>query len=65
MEEKITANADLCICCGEPVPEGRMVCYACETGYTPPPCRPEAGKTKKGLKALLGLIKEKPHGPRN
>lgn len=21
-----------CVCCGRPVPEGRMVCYACEKG---------------------------------
>ncbi len=65
MEEKITANTDLCICCGEPVPEGRMVCYACETGYTPTPVVRKPEKQKNGLKALLGLIKEKPHGPRN
>ena len=27
---------DLCICCGAPVPEGRMICYACESGDTQP-----------------------------
>ena len=21
---------DICVCCGEPVPEGRMVCWKCE-----------------------------------
>ena len=21
---------DRCVCCGEVIPEGRMVCYACE-----------------------------------
>ena len=24
------AVADTCVCCGEPVPEGRMVCPSCE-----------------------------------
>lgn len=23
---------DVCVCCGTPVPEGRQVCRACETG---------------------------------
>lgn len=23
-------NADRCVCCGEPVPEGRQVCPSCE-----------------------------------
>lgn len=22
--------ADICVCCGEPVPEGRMICWRCE-----------------------------------
>ena len=22
----------ICVCCGEPVPEGRMVCWGCEHG---------------------------------
>lgn len=25
-----TDNSDRCVCCGEPVPEGRMVCPTCE-----------------------------------
>lgn len=24
-----------CVCCGEPIPEGRMICWACEHGYWP------------------------------
>lgn len=24
---------DTCVCCGEIVPEGRMVCWGCEMGY--------------------------------
>lgn len=28
-----SANVDTCVCCGEPIPEGRMVCYACEDKY--------------------------------
>lgn len=35
MEAKKENNTDLCVCCGKPVPEGRMVCYACETGSKP------------------------------
>lgn len=23
-------KVDRCICCGEPIPEGRMVCWRCE-----------------------------------
>lgn len=23
---------DTCVCCGEVIPEGRMVCWACENG---------------------------------
>ena len=28
-----SSNVDTCVCCGEIVPEGRMVCYACEDKY--------------------------------
>lgn len=27
-------NEDTCVCCGEPVPEGRQVCWQCEHGRT-------------------------------
>ena len=23
-------SEDICVCCGEPVPEGRMICWNCE-----------------------------------
>ena len=26
---------EFCVCCGAPIPEGRMVCWACEHGYWP------------------------------
>lgn len=26
---------DICVCCGAPVPEGRMVCWQCEHGREP------------------------------
>jgi hypothetical protein len=29
MEETII-NSDTCVCCGDYVPEGRMVCFQCE-----------------------------------
>lgn len=34
MNSKNNTNDDFCVCCGEPVPEGRMVCRSCETGNT-------------------------------
>ena len=36
MNSQSNTYPDLCICCGEPVPEGRMVCYACESGRVKP-----------------------------
>ena len=24
--------SNFCVCCGEEIPEGRMVCYSCEKG---------------------------------
>lgn len=32
METENKVYPDMCICCGEPIPEGRMICYACENG---------------------------------
>lgn len=28
-------DIDRCICCGAPIPEGRMICWQCEHGNTP------------------------------
>ena len=30
MAEERKTDLDVCVCCGNPVPEGRMVCVACE-----------------------------------
>lgn len=30
---------DVCVCCGKPVPEGRMICIACELGISPEPAK--------------------------
>lgn len=59
MEEKaISRYPDICVCCGKPVPEGRMVCYTCETGnQTMAPCGPT--RHAKGIRKILGLKKEK------
>lgn len=43
---------DQCVCCGRPVPEGRMVCFCCENGETHfttdlSPQQPEKKATKK------------------
>lgn len=29
----ILTSGDICVCCGEIVPEGRMVCPTCEVKY--------------------------------
>ena len=64
MRSESQAYCDLCICCGQPVPEGRMVCYACETGgNTVAPSRPE--RPVKGIRKTLGRKKEKRNEPRD
>lgn len=32
MEIESKTYPDMCVCCGAPVPEGRMVCRTCEKG---------------------------------
>ena len=29
-------DVDVCVCCGTPVPEGRMICPKCESGEQTP-----------------------------
>ncbi len=47
---------DVCVCCGAPVPEGRMICPVCEKGeriiVSPKPA-------KKGIRDWFGSKKEK------
>lgn len=31
--DSIIRPADICVCCGAAVPEGRMICWACERKY--------------------------------
>ena len=33
MSDSIIRPADICVCCGAAVPEGRMICWACEHKY--------------------------------
>ena len=41
MKTETQTYPDLCVCCGEPVPEGRMICYACEMeDQAMAPCAP-------------------------
>ena len=55
---------EVCICCGQPVPEGRMVCYACETGGgTVAPSKPE--RPVKDIRKTLCRKKEKRNEPRD
>lgn len=57
MNPKNNTNDDFCVCCGEPVPEGRMVCHSCEAGNTN--IAPQKStKPAKGFKKLFKLIKE-------
>ena len=57
MKSENNTNTDFCVCCGEPVPEGRMVCFSCEsqpienTTHTP-------NKSVLILKKLFGMPKE-------
>ncbi len=53
---------DLCICCGEPVPEGRMVCHACELGIGRANVPKRHKKTANALKALLTRKRGKKDG---
>lgn len=62
MKPENNTNADFCVCCGRPVPEGRMVCPSCELGnFEIAPKKP--AKPAKGVKKLFGLIKGCWNGP--
>lgn len=57
MKPENNTNDDFCVCCGSPIPEGRMVCRSCEVGSTS--IAPQKStKPAKGLKKLFKLIKE-------
>jgi len=61
MEKERTASQypDICVCCGRPVPEGRMVCYTCETGSNAiAPCKP--GISLDGSRRTPCLKEENP-----
>ena len=64
MKTETQTYPDVCICCGEPVPEGSMVCHACETESNiiapSKPIRPQ-----KGIRKILGLKKENIDEPRD
>lgn len=40
---------DTCVCCGEIVPEGRMVCLACELKYEEKPYEQDKMNWCKGV----------------
>lgn len=64
MKSETKSHSDLCVCCGEPVPEGRMVCRSCETGSNMiAPSEPS--RPPKGIRKVFGLIKEKLDEPRD
>ena len=62
MKPENNTNSDFCVCCGEPVPEGRMVCLFCEINPNPitPPTK---AKPVKKLKKLFGFLKERRNEP--
>ena len=40
---------DICVCCGESVPEGRMVCRVCELKYEEKPYEQYSVNWRKGV----------------
>ena len=63
MNQETDMYPDVCVCCGKPVPEGRMVCHACELETTAPaPREPEPFFNK--IKMILGSKKEKKNDQR-
>ena len=62
MKPENNTNADFGVCCGEPVPEGRMVCFSCENqpiqNTTPIP-----DKSALILKKLFGMLKDRKNEP--
>ena len=63
-ERPVTQLTDICVCCGKPVPEGRMVCYACEReSYTEAPAK--SNKLSKVIRRIFGFKKERADDPRN
>jgi len=63
MKLENNTNADFCVCCGEPVPEGRMVCFFCENQPIPN-TTPIPDKSALILKKLFGMSKERKNEPR-
>lgn len=62
MKPENNTNADYCVCCGAPIPEGRMVCLFCE--MNPKPIAPsKQNKPVKKLKKLFGFSKERRNEP--
>ena len=62
MKPENNTNSDFCVCCGKPVPEGRMVCLSCEISppLITPPTKTESAKK---LKELFGFSKERRNEP--
>ena len=57
MKPEHNTNSDLCVCCGEPVPEGRMVCFSCESQPIQN-IAPIPDKSALILKKIFGISKE-------
>ena len=64
MKSESQTYPDLCICCGTPVPEGRMICYACEMGDRIPAFNRPEHSAQDGKKRF-GRKKEKRNEPRD
>lgn len=48
--EKHLILPDNCVCCGEPVPEGRLICWKCEHQYDGIAVKKECEETKERKK---------------
>lgn len=62
MNAENNTNADFCVCCGEIVPEGRMVCLSCEMNLKPI-APSKQNKPVKKLKKLFGFLEERRKEP--
>ena len=56
MRPENNTNTDFCVCCGEPVPEGRLVCFSCETNPKPI-VLPTQTKREKKFKKIFDFLK--------
>ncbi len=57
METKKNIDSDFCVCCGEPVGEGSVVCCTCETGSSMTAHGKRAKHTKDAERKQIPVMK--------